>query len=67
MAQGQGSGYDLSQSSSDSTTQGFNKRLGNFSVGGGIKIPEWATGATVVALVLAGAFFLYGRLFKKKR
>lgn len=32
-----GGGYDISQSTSESATQGFSKRLGNFTVGGSNK------------------------------
>jgi hypothetical protein len=46
-----GGGYDISQSTSESNTFGFNKRLGDFNVGGGIRIPSWTW---PVALVVVG-------------
>lgn len=54
MAQG-GGGYDISSSVSESATQGASLNASGFSVGGGVKIPEWlwfvAAGIGVVIVV----------------
>lgn len=43
--------YSASQSTSESNTQGLNAKFGNFSNGGGLRIPEWFW---PVALVVVG-------------
>jgi len=60
MAQGGGGGYDISQSTSESATQGLSQTLRDFNVGGGLKIPEW------VWYVAAGIALLFAwRAFKR--
>lgn len=53
-----GTGYDASASNSDSTTQGLNLGAGDWSVGGGVKLPPWLLAvAVVVAGVVLVKFF----------
>lgn len=59
MAQG---GYDISASSSDATTQGNQVGAGTWTVGGGIRIPEWFW---PVAAIVTG--FVLWKFFDRKR
>lgn len=44
-----GGGYDISNSQSESATLSSSAGSGTFTVGGGLKIPEWFWPVTVLA------------------
>lgn len=52
MAGSAGAGYDISQSTSESSTQGFNKKIGDFFNGGGVRIPDYFWPAIIVGAVV---------------
>jgi hypothetical protein len=54
-----GGGYDISSSVSESASQALSLDMSGFSVGGGLKIPQWVW---IVGAALASAW-LIKRLF----
>lgn len=41
-------GYDISQSTSESATQGYSVDFGGFNNGGGLRLPKWFWPAVVI-------------------
>ena len=48
-----GGGYDISQSTSESATQGYNLKFGDFNVGGGLRLPKyfWYVAAAIAGVL----------------
>lgn len=56
------SGYDISASASDATTQGLRNQV-TFQNGGGLRIPEWFWPVALAALIAGGVavFWIWKR------
>lgn len=54
-------GYDISQSTSESATQGLNVKFGAFTNGGGIRIPSWFWPVALLTGAALGWFWLTRR------
>jgi hypothetical protein len=54
-------GYDISASVSEASTQGLENKFGSFTVGGGIRIPEWTWPLLVVGAAIVLGIWLWKR------